>query len=174
MYAGLFAVLYAAPDLLSRQGYSTMSIDVLLLPGAVVGAVLARAAAPATRRLPDRHVLATVSLLLAAALGYAATDPRPWAVATACTAAFTASAVAQILLTAQTTTHATADACGGAIGLLTLTIFLGGGCGAALCVALWQTCGPTAALTATAMVPAAGGAAAWRRRTTDEPRVARP
>lgn len=72
----------------------------------------------------------------------------------------TSKAAEELQGRAASPTHATADACGGAIGLLTLTIFLGGGCGAALCVALWQTCGPTAAITATAMVPAVGGAAA--------------
>ncbi len=161
-YAGLFAVLYAVPHLLTLQGYSTMHVGVLLLPGAVIGTVLARAAARAVRCLPARHVLAAVSLLFAAALCYAAIDPRPWAVATASTAAFAASAVAQMLLTAETTTRVAAEARGGAIGLLTLAIFLGGGCGTALCAALWQSRGPTAALAVIALLPAASAAAAWR------------
>lgn len=174
VYAGLFAVLYAVPHLLNRQGYSTTRIGVLLLPGAVIGAVLARAAGRAMRHLPARYVLAAVSLPFAAALCYTAIDQQPWAVATASTTAFAASAVAQVLLTAETTTRAAAEARGGAIGLLTLAIFLGGGCGAALCAALWQPSGPTAALAITAILPAAGAAAAWRLRpTTDEPRGVR-
>ncbi len=175
VYAALFAVLYAAPHLLSRQGHSTIEIGVLLLPGAVIGAVLARAAARAVRRLPARLVLAATSLLLAAALFYAAIDPHLVAVVVASTAAFAASAIAQMLLTAETTTHVTAEAHGGAIGLLTLTIFLGGGCGAALCAALWQPWGPAGALAITAVLPAASGAAAWRLRDNpDGPRGARP
>ncbi|MFG1952391.1 MFS transporter [Micromonospora sp. NPDC048830] len=165
VYAGLFAVLHAAPHLLTRQGYSTTEIGVLLLPGAVIAAVLARVAGRVARRVPARHVLAAASLLLAVALCYTALDPQPSAVAVATTAAFTASAVAQTLLTAEITTRAAADARGGAIGLLTLTIFLGGGCGTALCAALWQPWGPTAALVTAAILPAAAAAAARRLRT---------
>ncbi|MFY1658701.1 MFS transporter [Micromonospora sp. WMMD1274] len=160
VYAGLFAVLYAAPHLLSRQGHSTMSIGALLLPGAVIGAVLARLAARVARRPPAGRLLAGVNVLVAAALCYAAVDPRTLPVAAACTAAFTASAVAQILLTARTTDNAAVHARGGAIGLLTLATFLGGGCGAALCASLWQAWGPTVSLAAVAVLPAA-----WRRRS---------
>ncbi|MFV2102149.1 hypothetical protein [Micromonospora sp. LOL_024] len=39
----------------------------------------------------------------------------------------------------------------------------GGGCVAALCAALWQTRGPITALTVTAVLPAVGITAAWRR-----------
>ncbi|MFV2102072.1 MFS transporter [Micromonospora sp. LOL_024] len=166
VYAGLFAVLYAGPHLLIGHGYSTMDIAVLLLPCAVISALLARAAAQAARRVPTRHVLAAVSLLLAAVILCTATNPQPWTVAAASTAALTASAVAQTLLTAQTTVHVNAEACGGAIGLLTLAVFLGGGCGAAMCAALGQTYGPSVAFTAIAVWPAVGAAVAWRRGVT--------
>ncbi|MEV0005966.1 MFS transporter [Micromonospora sp. NPDC050980] len=161
VYAGLFTVLYAAPHLLSHQSHSTMSIGLLLLPGAVVGAAIAWAAARSARRLPAGRVLAAASLLQAAALSYAAADPRTWAVAAASTAAFTASAVAQTLLTAQTTFHTAVELRGGAIGLLSLVLFLGGGCGAAFCAALWQTSGPATALTVIAALPTVGAALAW-------------
>ncbi|WP_240033310.1 MFS transporter [Micromonospora globbae] len=161
VYAGLFAVIFAAPHLLSRQGHNTMSIGALLLPGAVVGVVLARLAARAARRPAAGRVLAGVNLLVAAALCYTAVDPRTWPVAAACTAAFTASAVAQILLTAHITDNAKVHDRGGAIGLLTLATFLGGGCGAALCASLWQAWGPTVSLAAVAALPAVGAAAAW-------------
>ncbi|MEU2612614.1 MFS transporter [Micromonospora sp. NPDC007271] len=165
VYAGLFAILYAAPHLLTGLGYNTTQIGLLLLPGAVVGAILARLAALAARRLPARQVLAAVSLLFATALCYAAANPHPISVAAATTAAFAASAVAQMLLTATTTTHATSDTRGGAVGLLTLAIFLGGGCGTALCAALWQPWGPSAALALTALLPAAAAVEAWRLHT---------
>ncbi|MGY4899979.1 MFS transporter [Micromonospora aurantiaca (nom. illeg.)] len=162
VYAALFAVLYGGPHLLSQYGYSSMQIGVLLLPGAVIGALLARTAAQAARRMPARHVLAAVCLLFAAVLCYTATHPQPWAIAVVSTAAFTASAVAQTLLTAETTRHAPPDMRGAVTGLLTLAIFLGGGCGTVLCVALWQSWGTTIALAATAILPAAGAVAAWR------------
>ncbi|SCL73647.1 Major Facilitator Superfamily protein [Micromonospora peucetia] len=162
VYAGLFAVLYAAPHLLTTLGYSTMDIGLLLLPGAAVGAGLARGAAVAARRLPARHVLSAASLLLAGTLCYAALDPRPLGVASAATAAFATSATAQMLLTAEVTRHVSPQQRGGATGLLMLAIFTGGGGGTALCAALWQPCGPSIALALAALLPAAAAAAASR------------
>ncbi|MDG4794997.1 MFS transporter [Micromonospora sp. WMMD1082] len=161
VYGGLFGLLYAIPHLLTRQGHSTMDIGLLLLPGAVVGALLTRATVRAARRVRQGRVLAVVSLLLTAALCYAATDQRPWALATASTAAFTAAAVAQTLLSGYATTRAGA-ARGGAIGLLTLVTFLGGACGAAVCAAQWHTAGPAVALTVAAVLPAVGTITALR------------
>ncbi len=167
VYAGLFAVLNAAPHLLTRQGHGTVGIGLLLLPGAVVGAGLAWTTARLAGRLPAGRALAAVSLLQAAALCYAAADPRTWPVAAASTVAFTASAVVQTLLTAQTTTYTAVDVRGGAIGLLSLVFFLGGGCGAALCSALWQASGPTTALTVIAVLPAVGAVVVWPTRHGD-------
>lgn len=162
VYAGLFAILYAAPHLLTKLGYGTTHIGLLLLPGAAVGAALARGAAAAARRLPARYVLSAASLLFAATLCYAAIDPSPIGVAAAATAAFAAAAIAQMLLTAKATRHAPPPCRGGAIGLLTLATFVGGGGGTALCAALWQPWGPAAALALTALLPAAAAAAGWR------------
>nr|WP_162881573.1 MFS transporter [Micromonospora aurantiaca] len=164
VYAGLFAILYAAPHLLTKLGYGTTHIGLLLLPGAAVGAALARGAASAARRLPARYVLSAASLLVAATLCYAAIDPGPIGVTAAATAAFAASAIAQMLLTAEATKHAPPPCRGGAIGLLTLATFVGGGGGTALCAALWQPWGPAATLAITALLPAVGAAAAWRLR----------
>ncbi|MEU3458222.1 MFS transporter [Micromonospora sp. NPDC006766] len=164
VYGGLFAILYAAPHLLTKLGYGTTHIGLLLLPGAAVGAALARGAAAAARRLPARYVLSAASLLFAGALCSAAVDPGPIGVAAAATAAFAASAIAQMLLTAEVTRHAPPRCRGGAIGLLTLATFVGGGGGSALCAALWQPWGPAAALALTALLPTAAAAAAWRLR----------
>lgn len=162
VYGGLFAILYAAPHLLTKLGYGTTHIGLLLLPGAAVGAALARGAAAAARRLPARYVLSAASLLFAGALCYAAVDTGPIGVAAAATAAFAASAIVQMLLTAEATKHAPPPCRSGAIGLLTLATFVGGGGGTALCAALWQPYGPAAALALTALLPAAAAAAAWR------------
>ncbi|MDG4760473.1 MFS transporter [Micromonospora sp. WMMD710] len=164
VYAALFAVLYTAPHLLNQQGYSTMQIGVLLLPGAVIGAALARLAALAARRLPARHVLAAVSVILAATMLNAAITPRPWTIVATATAAFTASAITQMLLTTHVTAHTAVESRGGVSGLLTLATFLGGGCGTALCATLWQTWGPAAALAVVAIAPALGALAARRIR----------
>lgn len=168
---GLFAILYAAPHLLTKLGYGTTHIGLLLLPGAAVGAALARGAAAAARRMPARYVLSAASLLFAGTLCYAAVDTGPIGVAAAATAAFAASAIAQMLLTAEATKHAPPGCRGGAIGLLTLATFVGGGGGTALCAALWQPYGPAAALAITALLPAAAAAAAWRLcpQATDTP-----
>lgn len=66
--------------------YAGLFAGLLLLPGAVVGAALAWTAARLARRLPAGRVLAAVSLLLVAALCYAAADLRTWPVAAASTA----------------------------------------------------------------------------------------
>ncbi|WKU03493.1 MFS transporter [Micromonospora sp. HUAS LYJ1] len=164
MYAGLFAAVYAAPHLLSRHGHTTMDIGLLLLPAAATGATLAWTAARATRHRPPNGVLTTAGLLLAAALCYAAWDAGTWPVIATSTIAFTAAAVTQTLLTAQTAAHTPAENRSGAIGMLTLAMFLGGGCGTALCAALWQTTTPSTAMAAVAAFPMAGAAAAWSRR----------
>ncbi|MFJ6199606.1 MFS transporter [Micromonospora sp. NPDC092111] len=164
MYAGLFAVVYAAPHLLSRLGHDTMDIGLLLLPAAATGATLAWAAARATRHRSPSGMLTAAGLLLATALCYTAWDPRTWPVIAASTVALTASAVTQTLLTTQTAAHAPADNRSGAIGMLALAMFLGGGCGAALCAALWQTTTPSTALAAVAALPMTGAATAWSRR----------
>ncbi|WP_416903483.1 MFS transporter [Micromonospora echinospora] len=165
VYGGMFAILYAAPHLLTKLGYDTKHIGLLLLPGAAVGAALARGAAATARRIPARYVLSGASLLCAGTLCYAAVDPGPIGVAAAATAAFAASAIAQMLLTAEATKHAPSSRRGGAIGLLTLATFVGGGGGTALCAALWQPWGPAVALALAALLPAAAAAVAWRLRS---------
>ncbi|PZG22155.1 MFS transporter [Micromonospora craterilacus] len=162
VYGGLFATLYAAPHLLARQDYTTTDIGVLLLPGAVIGALVARSTVRAARRQPPRRVLAVVSLVLAAGLAYAAADPRPWVLAATSTAAFTAAAVAQTLLTAYVSGRTGPRDGGGAIGLFILATFLGGAFGAAICAAHWDTARPAVSLAATAALPAVGALTACR------------
>ncbi|MEU1605984.1 MFS transporter [Micromonospora matsumotoense] len=164
IYAGLFAIVYAAPHLLNRLGHDTMDIGLLLLPAAATGATLAWAASHATRHRSPSRVLTAASLLLAAALCYTAWDPRTWPVIAASTVAFTASAVTQTLLTAQTAANAAVEDSSNATGMLALAMFLGGGCGAALCAALWQTTTPSTALAVVAALPMTGAATAWPRR----------
>ncbi|MFB9854508.1 MFS transporter [Micromonospora andamanensis] len=156
VYGGLFAVLYAVPHVLAAQGYSTTDIGVLLLPGAVIGVLVARSAVRTARRVPPGRVLAVVSMMLAAGLGCAATNQRPWVLAATSTAAFTAAAVTQTLLTAYVTSRAAPHNRGGVLGLLLLATFLGGALGAAISAAQW----PTAA----AVLPVLGALAASRLR----------
>ncbi|MFC8848742.1 MULTISPECIES: MFS transporter [unclassified Micromonospora] len=161
VYGGLFAAVYAVPNALARLGHSAGTVGVLLLPGAIVGAVLARLATAACGRMPPNKVLAAMAVLFSAAILLAAADRRPAILVGAAAVGFAAFAFAQMNLTATLSARIAADARGGAVGTLNLLFFLGGALGSMTCAVFWKPCGLPAAFAATAVFPAAAAIAAW-------------
>ncbi|MCZ7379705.1 MFS transporter [Micromonospora sp. WMMC250] len=164
VYGGLFACVYAVPQMLTRLGYSAQDVGLLLLPGAVAAALMARLAATAIRTLPPQRVLAGAAALFSATVLLAAVNQRPAVLACAATAGFAAFAIAQMTLTAAISAHTAPPARAGAVGLLNLIFFIGGALGPAGCAALWHPLGLPTALVATAALPAIAAAVAWRCR----------
>ncbi|MFY1623778.1 MFS transporter [Micromonospora sp. WMMD735] len=164
VYGGLFAAVYAVPQLLTGLGHTVEAVGVLLLPGAVAGVVVARVAAAAGRRLPPQQVLASVAALFSVAVLLAATDRRPVTLVGAASAGFAAFAVAQMTLTTAISQLTDVSVRGAALGLANLTFFLGGALGSAACAALWTPWGLPAAFAATAALPALAAVAMWRLR----------
>ncbi|MCD9903769.1 MFS transporter [Streptomyces sp. MT29] len=84
VYGGLFAAMYAVPQLLVRDhGWSVLAVGVWLLPGAVVGAILSRLAGRLTAGDHGNLLLGAVSLAFgggarrcAGRLRRRAADPR--------------------------------------------------------------------------------------------------
>lgn len=164
VYGGLFACVYAVPQMLTRLGYSAQDVGLLLLPGAVATALMARLAAAAIRTLPPQRALAGTAALFSAAVLLAAANQRPAVLACAATAGFAAFAIAQMTLTAAISANTAPAAQGGAVGLLNLIFFIGGALGSAGCAALWHPLGLPTAFAATAALPAIATAVAWRWR----------
>ncbi|TWJ20828.1 putative MFS family arabinose efflux permease [Micromonospora endolithica] len=154
VYGGLFACVYAVPQLLTRLDYSAQDIGLLLVPSAIVAAVAARLAGRASGDAARRQVLVGVTALFSVSLLLAAWNHRPVALMGAATVGFAAFAIAQTTLTAAITAGVAPRQRGGALGLLNLMFFIGGAVGASACSALWQPWGLPVALAAVAALPA--------------------
>ncbi|MFE0424299.1 MFS transporter, partial [Streptomyces sp. NPDC058953] len=134
VYAGLFGVVYAVPRLLVADfGWSVTEIGTRLLPGAVLGVVLARFAGAALARGGARRalrVLAAASVCGAALLVVVAPagGTPVWAVAGA-SFGFAAMSVTQVVATGLLTARLAPRSRGGALALLNLAFFTGGGVG---------------------------------------------
>ncbi|MFI7273041.1 MFS transporter [Streptomyces sp. NPDC049879] len=137
VYAGLFAAMYVTPQILVREhGWGVTAVGAWLLPGAVVGAVLSRLAG----RLPV--AAGGAPLLAGTALAMAAVSAAgSWVTAAAVPVAgaslgFAAFAVTQVVGTALLSGRVEPAQRGGALGLLNLAFFVGGGIGSATAGAL--------------------------------------
>ncbi|MGV9307961.1 MULTISPECIES: MFS transporter [unclassified Nonomuraea] len=168
VFAGLFATMYAAPQILARShGWSVLAIGAALLPGAVVGAVLARTAGrfhPGDRR----RLLAATALVTAAALAVAATGAAgPWAVVAAASLSLSAFAVTQVVLTGEMSARLPIQLRGVGMGLLNLTFFVGGAAGSAVTSALSGGLGLTRALAVVAAFSVAAAVLALSTRPAE-------
>ncbi|GAA3686006.1 hypothetical protein GCM10022224_058510 [Nonomuraea antimicrobica] len=154
IFGGLFATMYAVPQLLAREyGWSVLEVGAALLPGAVVGAVGSRMAGSLTARW-GRTVLAGVAAAAGLTLGYAGlAGGGPWPVVVGAALGLAAFAVAQVVLTAEMSGRIPPPQRGAGMGLLNLTFFVGGGAGSAICGALAGPLGLTAALAVVAVFP---------------------
>ncbi|MFF8955219.1 hypothetical protein [Streptomyces sp. NPDC014894] len=76
VYAGLFAAMYAVPQILVRDsGWSVLAVGGRMLPGAVAGAVLSRVAGRLTAGPGGSRLLAVVALATAGALAASLAGP---------------------------------------------------------------------------------------------------
>ncbi|MGW4409012.1 MFS transporter [Nonomuraea sp. NPDC004702] len=174
VYGGLFATMWAAPQLLAGvHGWSVPAIGAWLLPGALVGVVLARIAGTRSWLLPA--VAAAFALcLVAAGLAGALTGgpgghggPAGWAAALLVVAAslgFPAFSLAQVVITARMSASFPVERRGGAMGLLNLTFFVGGGIGLGVAGALSRLAGLPGTLVVIALFPLAAALARAGRR----------
>ncbi|MFF0725650.1 MFS transporter [Streptomyces sp. NPDC004134] len=166
VYAGLFGAMYAVPQLLVRDhGWSVFAVGGWLLPGAVAGAALSRVASgpgPRGARLP-----AAVAAAAAVLLGAAALTEAPAVLVVGTSAALAAFAVTQVVLTGLLSAHLAPERRGGALSLLNLAFFVGGGAGSAVAGTLADSAGLAAALGVVAAFPLAAAAAAVRLRGPD-------
>ncbi|MFE2292695.1 MFS transporter [Streptomyces sp. NPDC059452] len=156
VYGGLFAAMYAVPQLLVRDhGWSVLSVGVWLLPGAVAGAVLSRLAGRLTAGDHGNRLLGAVSLALAAVLAGGAAAPGVLLPVLGASLGFAAFSVTQVFTTALMAAHIEPARRGGAMGLLNLTFFVGGGIGSATVGALARSLPLSTALAAVALFPLA-------------------
>ncbi|MFI7464732.1 MFS transporter [Nonomuraea sp. NPDC049646] len=174
VYGGLFATMWAAPQLLAGvHGWSVLTIGAWLLPGALVGVVLARIAGTRSWLLPA--VAAAFALcLVAAGLAGALTGgqagpggPAGWAAVLLVVAAslgFPAFSLAQVVITARMSASFPVERRGGAMGLLNLTFFVGGGIGLGVAGALSRLAGLPGTLVVIAVFPLAAALARAGRR----------
>ncbi|MEV0648876.1 MFS transporter [Phytomonospora sp. NPDC050363] len=152
VYAGLFATMYAVPQLLAREHHwGVLAVGAALLPGAVLGAVVSRVAArPA--------VLAAVAIA-AAVTGAAAglVGGGPWGLVVGASLATTGFATTQVVATGRVSAAVEPRRRGAAMGLLNLCFFVGGAAGSALAGALAEPLGLGGALAVAAVPPLLAG-----------------
>ncbi|MEU5877786.1 MFS transporter [Spirillospora sp. NPDC047279] len=169
IFGGLFATMYVVPQILARShGWSVLTIGAALLPGAVVGAVLARRAGMLGPRRAGL-LLGATAFAAAVGLGGAATgEGGPWAQVAAASLCLAAFAVTQVVVTGEMSTRLPPDLRGAGMGLLTLTFFVGGGVGSALAGTLSESMSLPRTLAVVAVFPLAAAVLAVRpARTAD-------
>ncbi|MEV3927428.1 MFS transporter [Actinomadura coerulea] len=159
VYSGLFAVMYALPQILvKQQDWSVLSVGMALLPGAAAGAALSRSAGRLAPGRGGARLLAGAALSSALLLISAGTvGGGAWVLLTGASLAFAAFAVTQVVTTGLVSARIAPDLRGGAMGLLNLTFFAGGGIGSAAAAALSRSMPLTSALALVAALPLAAG-----------------
>ncbi|MGV9316082.1 MFS transporter [Streptomyces sp. NPDC003691] len=163
-YAGLFAAMYAVPQILTRQyGWGVFAIGAWMLPGAVVGAVFARAAGKFTTGRGGSFLLAGAAVASAVCLGITGLAGGGIVVMLAGTSlGMAAFAATQVHTTAVLSSRLEPERRGGAMGVLNLLFFVGGGIGSATAGALSEHLEITSALGCVALLPLLAGALALR------------
>ncbi|MDT0443828.1 MFS transporter [Streptomyces johnsoniae] len=137
VYAGLFAAMYAVPQILVQEhGWSVLAVGTWLLPGAVVGAVLSRLAGRLPAAGGGSVLLALIACAMAATLASALGTENAALPVIGASLGFAAFAVTQVVSTALMSARVEPALRGGAMGLLNLTFFVGGGVGSATAGAL--------------------------------------
>ncbi|CAM5686857.1 MFS transporter OS=Streptomyces aurantiogriseus OX=66870 GN=GCM10010251_18170 PE=4 SV=1 [Streptomyces aurantiogriseus] len=156
MYAGLFGTMYAVPQLLVREhGWSVLSIGLWLLPGAVIGAVLSRYAS--TMGGPAGVLLTVTAFVCAVLLALVSfTDGGPALIIAGASLGFAAFAVTQVVATGLLSARIAPQQRGGAVALLNLTFFVGGGVGSAVAGALAKSMDLTDVIGVVAAFPLLG------------------
>jgi MFS family permease len=171
VFGGLYAILFAAPQILVLgHGWSVLTVGLVLLPPAVFGALLSRMAKRIAALVGANRLLAVVGVLFAVALVAASvTDGAIAATIVAVTVGLAAFGISQALLIAQVSAAAPASLRGTAVGMLQLAHVTGGAIGSAAAGALSLSFGVPGALMATALFPLAGGIVAARTAAKQKP-----
>ncbi|MFI9583646.1 bagremycin/ferroverdin transporter BagJ/FevB [Streptomyces sp. NPDC052236] len=158
-YAGLFAAMYAVPQILTvKYGWSVFMIGAWLLPGAVVGAVFARVASKLTVTKGGSILLAGAALSSAVFLGIVGIVEGGIVVMLVGTSMGMATfAVTQVITTAVLSSRLEPLQRGGAMGVLNLLFFVGGGIGSATAGTLSEHMDLTSALAVVAILPLLAG-----------------
>ncbi|MFE2917484.1 MFS transporter [Kitasatospora indigofera] len=154
VYGGLFAAMYAVPQVLVKSyGWSVLTVGFALLPGAVIGAVLSRAAGRISGNGGSRLLAgaaAASAVLLAAAGVYGG---GAILLVAGASLGFAAFAVTQVVTTGLMSARIPPAQRGGAMGLLNLTFFVGGAVGSAAAGALSKSMTLSSALGLVAALP---------------------
>jgi DHA2 family metal-tetracycline-proton antiporter-like MFS transporter len=163
VFGGLFAAMFAAPQLLVHgHGWSVLAVGLVLLPGALLGAVTSRSAgrlAPAR----GRQLLGGAAGLTGVLLGAAGLAGGPaWLVLAGTSTAFVGFALTQAVVTAAVGAAVEPEGRGTALGLLNLMFLVGGAVGSAVAGGLAGPLGVSGALVVAAVLPlGATGAIHW-------------
>ncbi|MGI5490292.1 MFS transporter [Microtetraspora malaysiensis] len=161
VYAGLFAAMYAVPQILVREHHWTvLAVGAGLLPGAVVGAVLSRTAGRLTGGYGASRLLSGIAAAMVVALVASAATTNAASLVIAASLGFAAFAVTQVITTALMSARIDPARRGGALGLLNLTFFVGGGVGSAIAGALVKSMDLTKILGIVAVFPLVAALAA--------------
>ncbi|MEU9608829.1 MFS transporter [Streptomyces sp. NPDC048057] len=165
VYAGLFGAMYAVPRLLVGDfGWSVLAVGGWLLPGAVLGAVLSRYAGAGLARgnaTRGTALLAAASLIGAVLLALTGVvDGRPGVAVAGASFGFAAMSVTQVVATGVLSARLEPRRRGGALALLNLTFFVGGGIGSAVAGALATSLDADRIVLVVAVFPLIGGVAA--------------
>lgn len=169
VYGGLFAAMYAVPQVLAKQyGWSVLTIGLALLPGALIGAVLSRVAGRLTAGTGGDRLLAAAAILSAGCLASAGiVGGGTLLLVAGASLGFAAFAVTQVVTTGLMSVRIEPARRGGAMGILNLSFFVGGGIGAAIAGALAKSMPITTALAIVAVLPLAAGLLAPSLSKTD-------
>ncbi|RMI45641.1 MFS transporter [Streptomyces triticirhizae] len=160
VYAGLFAAMYTVPQLLVREhGWSVLAVGGWLLPGAVVGAALSRGAGRLSAS-GGGVLLAAVAGAMALTLAVAPGTDHVGPPIVGASLGFAAFAVTQVVSTGSLSRHVQPALRGGAMGLVNLTFFVGGGVGSATAGALANSVSLSTTLAVVAGFPLVGAALA--------------
>lgn len=159
VYAGLFSAMYAVPQILVRHyGWSVFQIGFALLPGAVIGAVVSRLAGRLTAGSGGSFLLAGSAVASAVLIGIAGINGGgAWVLVSGASLGFAAFAVTQVVTTGLMSVRIPPQRRGGAMGLLNLTFFVGGGMGSGAAGALSKSMELTSALGWVAVLPLISG-----------------
>ncbi|MEV8634139.1 MFS transporter [Streptosporangium sp. NPDC051023] len=154
VYGGLFAAMYAVPQILTRTyGWSVLTVGAALLPGAVVGAALSRVTGglgPRTGRLllAGAAAVTGVIMVVAGSVGGGA-----WLLVAGTSLALASFALTQVVLTGEMSARLPLPLRGAGMGLLNLAFFVGGGVGSAVAGALAPSMGLSRVLVVVACFP---------------------
>jgi DHA2 family metal-tetracycline-proton antiporter-like MFS transporter len=161
VYAGLFAAMYAVPQILVREhDWSVLAVGSWLLPGAAVGAVLSRVAGRLAGGSGGRLLLSGIAAAMTVVVALSAVTTSPAPPVVGASLGFAAFAVTQVITTALMSARIEPALRGGAMGLLNLSFFVGGGVGSATAGALVKSLDLTDVLAIVAVFPLVGALAA--------------